>query len=278
MASKGVFLLKTLREPVILVGTILLCLIFLAIIAAPVLAPYDPLETDVKNRLQGPSLQHLLGTDELGRDVLSRLLFGGRISISIGVISVLIGLSVGGIIGLLSGYYKALDLVLMRFVDFLMAFPYILRSMVIMAILGIGLRNVMIAVGIGGIPIFARLFRSLVLQLRKELYVEATKALGAKDFRILLRHILPNAAAPIIAYASLTMATSILSAATLSFLGLGVQPPMAEWGDMAAYGRWYLMSAPHLVIFPALAIAIVVLCLNLVGDGLRDLFDPRLRK
>ena len=220
----------------------------------------------------------MLGTDELGRDVLSRLLYGSRVSLSIGVLSVIIGLFCGGGLGLVSGYYKPLDGFIMRFVDFLMSFPYILRAMVIVAVLGVGLRNVIIAVGLGGVPIFARLLRSLVMQLRQELYVEAAKALGAGDMRIILRHILPNAAGPIFAYTSLTMATSILSAATLSFLGLGVQPPMPEWGDMAAHGRSYLMEAPHLVIVPSLAIAAVVLCLNLVGDGLRDALDPRLRK
>jgi peptide/nickel transport system permease protein len=278
VASKRVFIAKTLKEPTIFIGTVIICLFMVTALAAPWLAPYDPYATNAAQRLKGPSLQHPLGTDELGRDVLSRFLYGGRVSISVGVLSVLIGLFIGGALGLVSGYYRPLDAVIMRFVDFLMSFPYMLRAMAIVAILGIGLRNVIIAVGLGGIPIFARLLRGLVLQLRRELYVEAAKAVGAGDLRILRRYILPNAAAPVFAYASLTMATSILSAATLSFLGLGVQPPMAEWGDMAAHGRWYLMAAPHLVVIPALAISVLVLCLNLVGDGVRDALDPRLRK
>lgn len=270
-------MLKTLKEPTILLGILILCLFMLAALAAPWIAPYDPFATNAVQRLKGPSMKHLFGTDELGRDILSRLLYGARVSLFIGVLSVIIGLFFGGMLGLISGYYKWLDALIMRFVDFLMSFPYMLRAMAIVAILGIGLRNVIIAVGLGGVPIFARLLRSLVMQLQQELYVEAAKAVGARDTWILRRYILPNAAAPIFAYASLTMATSILSAATLSFLGLGVQPPMAEWGDMAAHGRWYLMVAPHLVIIPSLAISVVVLCLNLVGDGLRDAFDPRLR-
>ncbi len=267
-----------MKEPTILVGTVIIVLFMLASLAAPWVAPYDPIATNPPQRLKGPSPGHWFGTDELGRDVLSRLLHGGRVSLSIGVVSVIIGLFFGGVLGIVSGYYRSFDAVIMRFVDFLMSFPYMLRAIAIVAILGLGLRNVILAVGLGGIPIFARLLRSLVLQLRRELYVEAAKAVGAGDVRILRRYILPNAAAPVFAYASLTMATSILSAATLSFLGLGVQPPMAEWGDMAAHGRNYLMVAPHLVVVPCLAIAVVVLCLNLVGDGLRDALDPRLRK
>jgi peptide/nickel transport system permease protein len=271
-------LFRAFKEPTILLGAILISLSMLSALAAPWIAPYGPYVTDAIHRLKGPSWAHLFGTDELGRDVLSRLLYGGRVSLSIGILSVIIGLFVGGTLGLLSGYYRQLDAVIMRFVDFLMSFPYMLRAIAIVAILGAGLRNVIIAVGLGGIPIFARLLRGVVLQLRHELYVEAARAVGAGDVRILLRYILPNAAAPVFAYTSLTLATSILSAATLSFLGLGVQPPMSEWGDMAAHGRLYMMVAPHLVIVPSLTIAVVVLCLNLVGDGLRDALDPRLRK
>ncbi len=269
---------RTLKDPTILLGTAVMCVFLATSLAAPWLAPYDPYATNPPHRLKGPSPGHLLGTDELGRDVLSRLLYGGRVSLSIGLLSVIIGLLFGGLLGMVSGYYGRFDTVIMRFVDFLMSFPYMLRAIAIVAVLGVGLRNVIIAVGLGGIPIFARLVRGLVLQLRRELYVEAAKAVGAGDLRILWRYILPNAAAPIFAYTSLTLATSILSAATLSFLGLGVQPPMAEWGDMAAHGRNYMMVAPHLVVVPCVAIAVVVLCLNLVGDGLRDALDPRLRK
>ncbi len=244
---------------------------------APLIAPYDPLKANLREMLQPPSLRHPLGTDELGRDILSRIIYGSRISLTLGVVSVGIGLMGGLPLGAVGAYYGgAADLIIMRFIDILLAFPAILLAIVVVSILGPGLYNAMIAVGVAQLPIYARLIRSVVLSIKEKDFVEAARALGAGDSWILFRHIVPNAMAPIIVQATLNIASAILSAAALGFLGLGAQPPTPEWGTMLSKGRVYLRVAPHVTTFPGLAILLTVLGFNLLGDGLRDALDPRM--
>ncbi|RIH85417.1 Glutathione transport system permease protein GsiD [Meiothermus luteus] len=226
--------------------------------------------------VDGPVKFYLLGADEQGRDILSRLCYGAWISLSIGLIAVAIGLAVGVPVGLLSGYYGGtFDLLAQRVVEVMLSFPGILLAIVLVATLGTGLTNVMIAVGIAAIPVYARLVRGSVLSLREREFVEASRALGSPDGRLLFRHILPNALSPIIVQSSLQMAVAILFAAGLGFLGLGARPPEPEWGLMLARGREYLATAPHVATFPGLAIMFVALGFNLLGDALRDALDPR---
>ncbi|SDC88177.1 MULTISPECIES: nickel transporter permease [unclassified Candidatus Frackibacter] len=256
---------------------IIVTLIIVAILA-PLLAPYRPTETDIISRLKAPSANHWLGTDELGRDILSRLIYGSRISLQVGVISVSIALVFGAILGLIAGYYGGyLDNLIMRIIDIMLAFPSILLAIAIMSILGPQLKNAMIAIGIVNLPRFARIVKSSVLTVKEEEYVEAAKALGANDSRILFKHLLPNCMAPIIVQATLSIATAILEAAGLSFLGLGAQPPTPEWGAMLSAGRTAIQVAPWVVAFPGLAIIITVLGFNLFGDGLRDALDPKMK-
>ena len=226
--------------------------------------------------VEGRARLHVLGTDEQGRDLFSRLVHGAWISLFIGLISVAIGLAVGVPIGAISGFFGGkLDLFVQRFVDIMLAFPGILLAIVLVAMLGTGLENVMIAVGIASIPIYARLVRGSVLAIKNQEYVEAARALGKPDLSTLFRHVIPNSLAPIIVQSSLQMAIAILFAAGLGFLGLGARPPQPEWGLMLARGREYLAVAPHVATFPGLAIVLVVLGFNLVGDALRDALDPR---
>lgn len=227
--------------------------------------------------VDGPVRFHLLGTDEQGRDLLSRLIHGAWISLFIGLISVVIGISIGVPIGAISGFFGGtLDIVVQRVVDTMLAFPGILLAIVLVAMLGTGLTNVMIAVGIASIPIYARLIRGSVLSVRSREFVEAAQALGRSRLTTLFRHVIPNAIAPVIVQSSLQMAVAILFAAGLGFLGLGARPPQPEWGLMLARGREYLAVAPHVATFPGLAIVLVVLGFNLVGDALRDALDPKL--
>ena len=257
---------------------IFLFMLFLAIFA-PLLAPYDHLQVNMSESLQGPSAKHWFGTDEFGRDILSRILYGARVSLMVGVVAVGISLTIGTTLGLIAGYLGGLwDDLIMRFTDIILAFPSILLAIAIMTGLGRGVENAMIAIGIVGIPVYARLVRGQVLAVRSQEYIEAARAIGASHFRQIWDHILPNVVSPLIVQASLGMSTAILDAAALGFLGLGVQPPQAEWGDMIAHGRRFIYNAPHMVYFPGLAISLTVLGLNLFGDGLRDVLDPRLRK
>jgi len=250
---------------------------FMAIFAGQI-APYDPIEQDWKSVQQPPSRQHLLGTDELGRDLLSRIIFGARISMTIGIVSVSIGLVFGVAFGLLAGYFGgALDSALMRVMDIMLAVPYVLLAIAIVAILGPGLWNTMIAIGIVTIPQFTRIVRSSVIEIKTSTYVEAARAAGASHVRIMLRHILTNSLSPIIVQSTLTVASAILNAAALGFLGLGAQPPRPEWGVMLSDGRLLLLVSPWIVSFPGIAIMLSVLGFNLLGDGLRDALDPRLR-
>jgi peptide/nickel transport system permease protein len=247
-------------------------------ILAGQLAPYDPIKVTPESVLQGPGRNHLLGTDTLGRDILSRLLHGARISLRVGLVSVAIAALSGTTLGLVAGYYgRALDLLIMRFIDLLLAFPNVLLALAIIAILGPSIFNLMIAVGISATPGYARLVRGSVLSAKENTYVEAAIAVGVPDRLIIWRHILPNVLAPVIVLSTLGMAGAILTGAALSFLGLGVQPPTPEWGVMLSDGRNYLRKAWWVTTFPGLAIMITVLAINMLGDGLRDALDPRLR-
>lgn len=245
---------------------------------APFLAPYDPTEQSLERMLQPPGRGHILGTDDLGRDILSRVVYGARVSLLVGVLSVGISLLIGVSLGLVAGYRAGwLDEVIMRVMDGLLAFPALVLALAITAALGPSLRNAMIAIGIVGIPGFARLVRGQVLSLRAQEFVEAARAAGLDDGRIILRHIAPSTLAPIIVHASLRVAFAVLAEAGLSFLGLGTQPPTPSWGAMLNVGREYLEMAPWLSLAPGAAIFLTTLSFNFVGDGLRDAADPRLR-
>ena len=253
------------------VGTLLIVALL-----APILAPQDPLRQDLYNRLQSPSFTYPLGTDDFGRDILSRVIFGSRISLRIGLISISVALLAGSAIGLVAGYRGGVvDSLSMRFMDILLAFPSILLAIAIVAIIGPGIENVMIAVSIVMVPQFARLVRASALSVREMAYIEATRALGSGELRLMLRGVLPNCLAPLIVQTTLSLGTAMLDAAGLSFLGLGAQPPTPEWGSMLSGGRELLLKAPWVMAFPGMAIFIVVLGLNLLGDGLRDALDPR---
>ncbi len=246
-------------------------------VLAPLLAPHDPLDISGE-RLQPPSREHLLGTDELGRDILSRILYGGRVSLQVGIIAVVIALSVGGVLGLVAAYWEGrLDGVIMRVMDMMLAFPGILLALVIIAVLGPSLFNVMIAIGIASIPAYTRLVRGSTLSAKQNEYVEAARALGAGAWRIIFRHLVPNVAAPVIVLSTLGVAGAILATAGLSFIGLGAPPPTPEWGAMLATARNYIRRAWWLATFPGLAITITVLVINILGDALRDALDPRLK-
>ncbi|KJS84361.1 MAG: peptide ABC transporter permease [Peptococcaceae bacterium BICA1-8] len=267
------------KNKIAVFGAIIIGILFFCAIFAPFLAPHDPENGLLKDRQQPPSEKYLLGTDSQGRDVLSRIIHGAGISVQIGVISVGIALLIGTTLGVLSGYYgRWIDVGIMRLVDIMLAFPTILLALAIVTVLGPSLKNAMIAVGIVNIPRFARIVRASVLSVKETEYVEASKAIGCTDMQIIFRHVLPNCLAPIIVQATLTIGTAILEAAGLSFLGLGAQPPMPEWGAMLADSRGYLRQAPWSVMYPGLAIMLTVLGFNLLGDGLRDALDPRLKE
>jgi peptide/nickel transport system permease protein len=257
---------------------VVLAVLVAAALFAPWVARHDPVAMDVRERLQTPSLGHPLGTDNFGRDIFSRIVHAGRISLIIGFVAVGIGAVWGGTIGAVSGYYGGrLDNVLMRAMDVLLSVPQIILAMAIVGVLGASLLNLMVAVGISVLPRYARLMRASALGLRGVEFVEAARAVGKSDLKIVLQDIAPNCLAPLIVLSTLGVAQAILSAATLSFLGLGIQPPTPEWGAMLSDGRQFLRNAPHLTIFPGLAIVAVVMALNLLGDGLRDALDPKLR-
>jgi peptide/nickel transport system permease protein len=261
------------------VGVTIVALLVVCAITAPWISPYDPTRQRLLEALQPPSAEHLLGTDENGRDVLSRILYGARVSLSAGLISVSIAVCLGVISGLVSGYFGGqVDNVIMRIMDALLAFPTLVLALAITATLGPGLRNAMIAIGIVGTPIFARLTRGQVLSVREREFVEAARTLGARHGRIMLRHILPNVMAPLIVQMSLSVAVAILAEATLSFLGLGVQPPEPSWGSMVSRGKDYLDLAPWLAFAPGAAILLAVMGFNFVGDAIRDALDPRLAR
>jgi len=248
----------------------------LVAIFAPQLAPHSPASANFLAVRQAPSTEHLLGTDEIGRDVLSRVLHGARVSLMAGVIAVLIALVLGVPLGLVSGYYGGrLDELIMRFTDALLAFPFLILAVAFTAALGPSLLNAMIAIGIASAPTFIRLTRGQVLAVRAEDYVQSAKALGAGDLRILTHHVLPNSLAPILVQATLTIAGAIIAESSLSFLGLGVQPPTPSWGGMLNTAQGFIVQAPWMAVWPGLSIFVTVLAFNLFGDGLRDALDPR---
>jgi len=253
---------------------IILALVVLAL-GARQIAPHDPIRQDLPHALAKPSAEFPLGTDEFGRCILSRILFGARLSLLVGVIATTIGATAGILLGLCAGYFPRADAPVMRCMDVLLAFPSILLAIAVVAALGPSLGNVMIAVGIRSVPSFARVSRSMVLSLKELEFVQSAAALGASHARVLFGHILPNSVSPLLVFSSMQVATAILLAAILSFLGLGVQPPTPEWGKMVSDGRAYLMEAPHVSLFPGLAIFIAVMGFNCLGDGLRDALDPR---
>ncbi|GIW24805.1 ABC transporter permease [Meiothermus sp.] len=260
-------------------GMVILLLLVLGAIFAPTLVPYSPTATDFSALQQGPSAKHWFGTDQLGRDILSRVFYGARVSLAAGLVSVVIALVLGGLIGLIAGFYGGwIDDVLMRLTDAMLAFPFLVLAIALAAVLGPSLQNTMLAIGVVTTPVFARLIRGQVLAERPRDYVQAAVALGGGDGRIIVRHLLPNILGPLIVQVSLSTATAVLAEATLSFLGLGVQPPTPSWGSMLNDARGYLSQAPHMALFPGLAIFLAVLAFNLIGDGLRDAFDPRMKK
>lgn len=258
-----------------LVGAGILLFFIITSALAPLIAPYPVNEMNFEESLEGPSVSHWLGTDEFGRDILTRMLHGGRVSLLMGLFAVTISGIVGVFLGVIAGYYRRLDIYIMQFMDILMSFPSLLLAIAIVAILGVGLTNAMIAVAIAVIPSFVRVVRGSVLSIRETEYIEASKALGVKDWRIIVKHILPNIASPIIILATLEFGSTILAAAALSFLGLGAQPPNPEWGALVFVGKSFLSQAWWMTLFPGLAIMLVVLGFNLLGDGLRDALDPR---
>lgn len=267
------------RNRLAMVGLTIIILLVITAIFADYIAPYSYSEQNLANQFQPPSAEHLFGTDELGRDIFSRVVYGSRVSLRVGFISVSISMIIGVAIGAVTGYYGGrVDNIFMRIIDVIQALPDILLAIAIMAALGPGLTNLMIAVGIAAIPGNARLVRSSVLSLRDQEFVEAAKANGSSDFRILTKHILPNCMAPIIVQATLGVAYAIINAAGLSFIGLGLEPPTPEWGAMLSGGRAYIRDFPHMTIFPGLAIVLTILALNLLGDGLRDALDPKMKR
>jgi peptide/nickel transport system permease protein len=269
---------RFVRRPGALIGAVVIVVFVAVAITAPAIAPEDPNAIDTKARREAPTDAHLLGTDELGRDVLSRIIYGARVSLRVGLISIGIALTGGTILGVIAGYFgRWADTLIMRVTDVMLAFPGILLAIAIVAILGPVLFNLMVAVGIEAIPVYARTARASTLATRGQEFVVGARAAGAGHPRLLLRHILPNIVAPLIVLATIGVAGSILAAAGLSYLGLGAQPPTAEWGAMLSSARTYVRDAWWMATFPGVAIMLVVLALNLFGDGLRDILDPRLR-
>ncbi len=270
---------RLLKSPSALVGmSILGCLILLTLFSS-LISPYDPIGISPREALERPSTHHLMGTDDLGRDIATRVIFGTRISLVIGLVAVGLGGSIGLVVGLISGYSGGIiDLLTMRFMDIMLAFPGILLALVIMVILGPSLRNVMLAVGISDIPMYVRLVRGSVISAKENTFVEAARAVGCNRWLIMFRHILPNVVAPFIVVSTLEVANAILIAAALSFLGMGAQPPTPEWGAMLSEGRRYIRMAWWMITFPGLMIMLSVLGINLLGDGLRDALDPKVRR
>lgn len=260
-------------------GLIALLLMVLAAIFARWIAPADPNAQDYMSMMEGPSWSHPMGTDNFGRDILSRIIYGAQISLRLGLLGTLVGAVAGSVIGAIAGFYGGwIDSILMRLLDVQLAFPGILLAIVIIAILGVGEVNVIIAIGVFSIPVFARMVRGSLLSLREQDFVLAARAIGVPNRRLIIAHLIPNALAPILVLATIRMGTAILTAASLGFLGLGVRPPAPEWGTMLSEGRTYMQLAPHITIFPGLAILVAVVAINLFGDGLRDALDPKMKR
>jgi len=264
------------RKPLAMVSLLIIVLFILVAVFAPQLAPYGPAQADFLQVRKAPSAAHLLGTDDVGRDVLSRLIFGARASLTAGAISVIIAMILGVPLGLIAGFYHGfVSELIMRFTDALLSFPFLILAVALAAAFGPSLTNAMVAIGIASAPTFVRLTRGQVLAVRSEDYVQAATASGAGDFGILTRHVLPNSLAPLIVQGTLTIASAIIAESSLSFLGLGVQPPTPSWGGMLNVAKNFMNQAPWMAIWPGLAIFITVLAFNLFGDGVRDALDPR---
>ena len=269
---------RMLRNRMALTGMIISAIVIIVAILAPVLAPYDPLKMDIRGRLKPPTAEHWMGTDHLGRDILSRVIYGARISLEVGVVSVALGTIVGLVLGAAAGYLgKKVDTIIMGIMDAIYAFPAILLALALVSAFGPGLVTVMTAIAIVRIPIFARTVRGSVLAEREKEYITSARCIGLREISILVRHVLPNIIAPMIVVTTTYFATAIVVEASLSFLGLGVPPPAASWGTMLNDGRKFMQAVPHVVIFPGIAISLTVLGFNMLGDGLRDILDPQLR-
>ena len=277
ITSSRVFRVMFSRKIIVVCAILLLIMVLIAIFA-PVIAPYNPNKDDLYNVLKGCSAEHWLGTDEVGRDILARIVHGARISLPVAFATIAIATVVGGLLGAIAGYgSRRVDDVIMRVMDIFLAIPSILLSIALVSAMGTSVTNMMLAISISNIPPFARIVRSAVLTIKNEEYIEAARAIGASDKRIILKHILPNCMAPIIVQATLSIAGSILAIASLSFIGLGISPPTPEWGSMVSTGRQYFRAAWWVCAFPGFAIMLTILSLNLLGDGLRDALDPKLK-
>jgi peptide/nickel transport system permease protein len=266
------------KNKIAIISLVIIILLALIAIFAPFIAPYDPAYQDVYHILQEPSKSHLLGTDHLGRDILSRIIFGARVSLSVGIVAEFIAVIIGVIMGSLAGFYGGIvDTIISRLIEILASFPFILFTIAIMFVLGPGIINVFIAIGVIGWTGLARLIRGQILQLKEKEYIEAARASGAKDSRIIFKHLIPNCLSTIIVIVTLDIPADIILEASLSYIGLGVQPPTASWGDMINAAKIFIRQSPYYSIFPGVAIMLTVLAFNTLGDGLRDALDPKLR-
>ncbi|KYG29158.1 ABC transporter permease [Alkalihalobacillus trypoxylicola] len=278
LESWKTFFKKLRKNKGAMIGGILILVFIIIALIGPHFAPYTQSETNYSVKLTGPTGDHWFGTDHHGRDIFSRIIYGMGITMWIGFSSVFISAIIGTVLGVVSGYYgKRTDAFIMRVMDILLAFPGILLALAIVSVLGPSIRNLIIAVAIFSVPVFARIVRGSTLAVKKLEYIDAVKALGATDFRIIFKHILPNVTSPLIVQTTLSIASAILTASGLSFIGLGAQPPSPEWGAMLSDGRNYLYDAPHVAFFPGVMIVIVVLAFNIFGDGLRDALDPKMK-
>lgn len=267
------------KSPTAMIGLAIISVIILSAIFADIIVPYDyGIKQVIPDRLQGPSLKHLFGTDDLGRDLFSRVIHGSRSSLVLGILTTAVATLIGGFLGGICAYYgNRVDNIIMRLLDVITSIPSTLLSLSIVAALGPGIRNLVIAITVSRVPTFARVIRSAVLNIVNQEYIEAAKAGGTRNLRIMLRHVYPNAMSPIIVQCTMSISQLILQAAGLSFLGMGMQPPAPEWGALLNSARYFMRTAPHLMLFPGIAIVLAALAFNLVGDGLRDAFDPRLK-
>ncbi|WP_042122128.1 ABC transporter permease [Paenibacillus senegalensis] len=273
------FYKKFSRNKAALVGGYFLVTVIIIAVIGPLFTTFDPTKVDYSIKLLKPNAEHWFGTDHNGRDIFTRVIHGMHLTLFVGIFSVVVGAVIGVILGIFSGYFGGkLDSIIMRFVDVLLAFPGILLALAVVSVLGKSLTNVVIAVGIFSVPTFARVVRGATLAVRKLEYIDAMRALGANDMRIIFRHVLPNITSPIIVQATLRVAIAILTASGLSFLGLGAQPPTPEWGAMLNDGRDFMAEHPHVAFFPGMAIVLVVVAINMFGDGLRDVLDPKVTK
>lgn len=272
-------LVRLRRNRLAIIGLIIMLILVIAAVFAPWIAPFHYAEQSFMEAFEPPSARHWLGTDDFGRDILSRIIYGARVSLQVGFFAVSLSMCAGGLLGAISGYYGGrIDDVIMRCMDVLLSIPQILLAVTIAAALGPGLLNLTIAIGVSNIPSFARVVRGAVLSIVGQEFIEAAQCMGASDGWIIAKHILPNCSAPIIVQATLRVAGAILAAAALSFLGLGIQPPTAEWGGMLSAARGYVRDYSYMTIFPGLAIMITILALNFLGDGLRDAMDPKMKR